>query len=128
MRCATELPADRVVRAQRCPVRLQIAAFPEPDTAERGRIEVHVMAHAPAGGVTDLDILADDLVDVLAASPVRWTFDPVRSRTTSSGRAPHWNPCTRPRSPDARTGHPPGWNTFGCSTGASDIDGSLLTC
>ncbi|HUG85527.1 MAG TPA: DUF87 domain-containing protein, partial [Euzebya sp.] len=107
---------------------LQIAAFPEPDTAERGRIEVHVLAHARSGGPSDLDVLADDLVDVLAAPPVRWTFDPVRSehdvhRALHPLDPEHLAEIARREEPAI----PLRWNTFGGFTRPSDVDRSLWT-
>lgn len=59
---------------------LQTACFPDPRQPEHGRLAIHLLAAiASASEPTDarVDELCDDLLDLLSAPPVRWSFEPV---------------------------------------------------
>lgn len=59
---------------------LQTACFPDPCQPEYGRIAIHLLATLAAIGqptADRIDELCDDLLDLLAAPPVRWSFEPV---------------------------------------------------
>lgn len=59
---------------------LQTACFPDPRKPEHGRLAIHLLATiAAASEPTDarVDELCDDLLDLLSAPPVRWSFEPV---------------------------------------------------
>lgn len=59
---------------------LQTACFPDPSQPEYGRIAIHLLATLTADGqptADRIDELCDDLLDLLSAPPVRWSFEPV---------------------------------------------------
>lgn len=59
---------------------LQTTCFPDPDQPEHGRLAIHLLVTLSASSEpTDqrIDELCDDLLDLLAAPPVRWSFEPV---------------------------------------------------
>lgn len=59
---------------------LQTACFPDPRRPEYGRIAIHLIATLAAAGqpaADRIDELCDDLLGLLAAPPVRWSFEPV---------------------------------------------------
>ena len=61
---------------------LQVAARPDPKQPERGKVDVHVIGVIGNGGddidhEASLQALSDDLQDLLAMPPLRWSFRPV---------------------------------------------------
>ena len=81
---------------------LQTACFPDPRRPEHGRIAIHLIATlSAASDPTDdrIDELCDDLLDLLAAPPVRWSTSKKSSVARSNARSP---PCFSNRTPRRR--------------------------
>ena len=59
---------------------LQTACFPNPAQPERGRLSIRLLValkHSGQDTTSRVEELCDDLLDLLAAPPVRWSFEPV---------------------------------------------------